>query len=79
MKAPMALVGPLAMTDHRVVGTKELKWVRHQLDALNLQRLEGRLSVEDENLYRTLCREERALLETMTTVALADHESLLLP
>lgn len=61
------------------MGTKELKWVRHQLDALNLQRLEGRLSVEDENLYRTLCREERVLLETMTTVALADHESLLLP
>jgi hypothetical protein len=55
------------------MGNQELKFVRHQLDSLNLQRLDGPLSVDDEHRYRSLCRQERVLLEAMETIAIGDH------
>jgi len=46
----------------RLPGDDDLGYVRHQLDDLNLARVMGLMTVEDELRYEELCDQERCLL-----------------
>jgi hypothetical protein len=49
--------------------TEHLEVIRRRLDLLAAARLDKPLDMEAEEMYQTLCRQERELLQAMSTAA----------